>query len=88
MLAKHIYIHSTSPGMSRVYIHLGVHEHPMSNNTCRASLDIAYQCIANELMKTSTVKNSAIVMVASKHFLVDYLFKSPSNGERHHLVCS
>ena len=71
--ARIIYVHSTSPGMSRACIHLGVHEHPVSNGTCRESLDMAYQCVANEVMKTPTAKNSAIVMAASKKFLADYL---------------
>ena len=45
-----IYVHSTSPGISRVCIHLGIYEHLMSNGTCRESLDMAYQCVANEVM--------------------------------------
>jgi hypothetical protein len=84
--ARILYVHSTSPEMSRACIHLGVHEHPVSNGTCRDSLDMAYQCVANEVMKTPTAKNSAIVMAASKQFLAVYLLKSPSNGEGHHLV--
>lgn len=49
--ALKIYIHSTSLEMSRVCKHLGVHKHYMSNGTCRESLDMAYQCIANEVIK-------------------------------------
>jgi hypothetical protein len=37
-----IYIHSTSVGMSRACIHLGVHDHVVTNGTCRESLDMAY----------------------------------------------
>ena len=37
-------------------------------------------------MKTSTAKNSAIVMAMIKQFLIDYLLESPSNGKDHHLV--
>lgn len=29
-----VYMHSTTLGMYRIYIHLGVHDHPMSNGTC------------------------------------------------------
>jgi hypothetical protein len=36
------YIHSRSVGMSRTCIHLGVHDHPVANGTCRQSLDMAY----------------------------------------------
>jgi hypothetical protein len=86
--ARIIYVHSTSPGMSKTCIHLGVHEHPVSNGTCHKSLKMAYQCVANEVMKTSIAKNFAIVMAASKIFLADYLQKSPSNGEGHHLASS
>lgn len=37
-------------------------------------------------MKTSTAKNSAIVMAMSKQFLIDYLLKSPSNGKDDHMA--
>jgi hypothetical protein len=49
---------------------------------------MAYQCVANEVIKTPTAKNSAIVLAASKQFLADYLLKSPANVEDHHLVGS
>jgi hypothetical protein len=74
--------------MSRACIHLGVHEHPVSIDTCCESLNMAYQCVANEVMRTPTAKNSAIVMAASKNFVADYLLESPSNGEGHHLAGS
>ena len=60
--ARIIYVHSTSSEMARACIHLGVHDHPVSNGTCHESLDIAYQCVANEVTKAHTAKNSAIVM--------------------------
>ena len=74
--------------MSRACIHLGNHKHLVSNGTCRESLDMAYQCVATEVMKTPTAKNSAIVIATSKTFLAYYLLKSPSNGEGHHLAGS
>ena len=74
--------------MSRACIHLGVHDHHVLNGRCRELLDMAYQCVANEVMKTPIAKNSAIVMPSSKKFLADYLLKSPSNGEGHHLAGS
>ena len=64
--AKIIYVHSQSSNMSRVCIHLGVHNHPVSSEVCRESLHMAYQCVANEVAKTPTANNSAIVMAASK----------------------
>jgi hypothetical protein len=48
--ARIIYVHSTSSEMARACIHLGVHDHPVSNGTCHESLDIAYQCVANEVI--------------------------------------
>ena len=86
--ARIIYIHSTSVEMSRACIHLGVHDHPVANDTCRESLDMAYQCVANEVLKTPTAKNLAIIMALSKQFLVDYLLKYSASGENHHLVGS
>ena len=83
-----IYVHSISSEMARACIYLGMHDHPVANGTCCESLDITYQCVANEVTKTPTARNSAIVMAANKQFLADYLLKSPSNGERHHLAGS
>ena len=37
-------------------IHLGVHDHPVANDTCRESLDMTYQCVANEVLKIPTTK--------------------------------
>jgi hypothetical protein len=83
-----IYVHFTSSEMARACIHLGVHDHPVSYGTCHKFLDIAYECVANEVTKTSIAKNSAIVMTTNKQFLTNYLLKSPSNSERHRLTCS
>jgi hypothetical protein len=86
--ARIIYIHSRSVGMFRACIHFGVHDHPVTNDTCRQSLDMAYECITNEVLKTPTTKNSTIVMAASKQFLADYLLNSSANVKGHHLVGS
>ena len=82
--ARIIYIYSTSVGMSRACIYLGVHDHPMANGTCRESLDMTYQCVANEVLKTPTTKNSTIVMATSKQSMAVYLLIFPANGENHH----
>ena len=86
--ARIIYIHSTSVGMLKACIHLGVHDHPVEKNPCRNSLDMTYQCVTNEILKIPTAKKLAIVMVASKQFLANYLLKSPASGENHRLVGS
>ena len=64
--AQILYIHSTSVNMSKTCIHLGVHDHHVANGTYRESLDMAYQCVANKVLKAPTTKNSAIVVVTSK----------------------
>ena len=48
---------------------------------CRELLDMAFHCVANEVSIIPIPKNSTIVMVASKQFLVDYILKSPILGE-------
>ena len=63
--------------------HLGIDDHPMANDTCREALDMTYESIANEVLKTPTSKNSAIVMAASKQFLADCLLKSSASGKNH-----
>ena len=83
--AHTIYVHSTSPRMSKVCIHLDVYKHHVSNDTCRVLLDLAYQYVANEDMKTPTTKNSAIIITTSKQFLTYNFLKSPSNGKGHHI---
>ena len=74
--ARIIYIYSTFVGMCRACIHLGVHDHHVANGACRESLDMVYQCVANEVLKTPTTKNSAIVTTTNKQFMADYLLKS------------
>ena len=86
--ARIIYIHSTSVGISKTCTYLGVHDHPLANDTCREALDMTYQCVINEVLKAPTSKNSAIFLATSKQFLADYLLKSLASGKNHHLVCS
>ena len=86
--ARMLYVHSTSTEMSRACIYLGMHDYPISNGICRESLDMIYQCVANEVLKTPTATKSTIVLGASKQLLADYLFKSPTISEGHHLVGS
>ena len=86
--ARIIYVHSTFIEMSRFCIHLGMHDHLVSNGICHESLVIAYQCVANKVLKTPTATNSTTVLGASKIFLADYLLKSPTVGEGHQLVGS
>ena len=67
--ARILYIHSTSIEMLRACFHLGTHDHPISNGICRESLDMAYQCLANNVLKTPTAINSAIVLGKGHHLI-------------------
>lgn len=49
-----------------MFVFLGVHYHHVSPRVCHESLDINYQYVANEVVKTLNVKNWAIVMAANK----------------------
>ena len=51
--ARIIYVYSTSSEMASAYIYLSVHNHYVFNGTCREYLDIAYQCVANEVTKNT-----------------------------------
>lgn len=79
-----VYVHSTTPRMYRACIYLGVHDHRVCHNIRREALDIAYECLASEVIKTPIAnkkiieKNPTIVMATSKQFLVDYYLESPS----------
>ena len=59
--------------MTRACIHLGMHNHPISNGICQETLDTISSLIAQEVSKTPIAKNSTIIMVASKEFLDKYL---------------
>lgn len=53
----------------------------MSIGVCSRLVDTTHQCMANEVSKTPTAKNSMNVMVAIKQFVGD----SPLQGEKNHL---
>ena len=62
-----------------------MHDHLVSTGVCHESLDMAFQCVAKEVSKTPTAKNSMILVVTSKQFLVDYILKSPLPREKNQL---
>ena len=64
--ARIYYVFSSNPNLSRAAIHTGHHVHPVSDGVCLDSLDLMYDCVAQEVAKTPNAKNSAIVMAASK----------------------
>jgi hypothetical protein len=68
--------------MSRAYIHLGMHNHPVSDGIYRETLDSISGLIAQEVSKTPTAKNSAIAMAASKEFLDKYLIHTGPGSKK------
>ena len=78
-------IHSQYFGMSCACIHLGVQDHYVSIGVQCESLEMAFQCVANEVSKTPTTKNSTIVIVASKEFIVDHYIQFPLPREEKYL---
>jgi hypothetical protein len=62
--------------MIRTCIHLGMHNHPVSDGICRENLDTISGLIAQEVSKTPTTKNSTIALATSKEFLNGYLVYS------------
>ena len=55
-------------------MYLAFHEHHVSNGTCCESLAMTYQCVANEVIKIFTTKNSTIIIEMNKQFFGDYQF--------------
>ena len=80
--ARIYYVFSSNPDLSRAAIHTGHHVHLVSNGVCLDSLDLMYDCVAQEVAKTPNAKNSAIVMAASKKFLANWLLR-PTPGQAH-----
>jgi hypothetical protein len=52
---------------------------------CCKLLDMVFQSVAKEVSKPLIASNSAIVMVAYKRYLVDYIPKSPLCGMKNHV---
>ena len=80
--ARIYYVFSSNFNLSRAAIHTGHHVHPVSNGVCLDSLDLMYDCVAQEVAKTLNAKNCAIVMAASKKFVADWLV-CPTSGQAH-----
>jgi hypothetical protein len=78
----HIYYVLGKDDMSRACIHLGMHNHPISDGICQETLDTIFGLIAQEESKTPTAKNSAITMAASKEFLDKYLIHSGPGSKK------
>ena len=80
--ARIYYVFSSNPNLTRAAIHTGRHVHLVFDGVCLDSLDLMYDCVAQEVAKTPNAKNFAIVMGASKKFLADWLLR-PTPGQAH-----
>lgn len=78
--ARIYHVSSNDNDVTRAAIHLGCHNHPVSQGTCQDSMDIMYDCVAKEVQKTPNAKNSAIIMAASKNYLADALIRPTPGG--------
>ena len=79
--ARIYYCYSENPNMNRVAIHLGKHSHLVAKGTYRDSAKEISELIAEQVAKTSTATNSAIVLSASKDFLTNH-FVSPRRRKK------
>jgi hypothetical protein len=66
--------------MSRVAIHLGVHNHLVTNGKCRESIKETRRLIAKEVDCMLNANISLISLSVGKTFLVSYLFDDSNNG--------
>jgi hypothetical protein len=66
--------------MSRVAIHRGVHNHPVTNGKCWELVKETRRLIAKEVDRKFDVKISSISFSASKTFLVSYLLDDFNDG--------
>ena len=80
--AKLYHVTSTNPDLQRAFIHLGHHGHPVAEGVCQDFVDLTYEYLASEVSKTPRATNSAIQMAASKNFLAEFLFKTPTPREK------
>jgi len=71
-MAKFYYVIG-STHMTRAYIHLDSHSHPIIDGLCRDSIDTISRLFTQEVVKTPIAKASAIALAASKDFLDTFL---------------
>lgn len=81
-------VHSTKLGMSCACIYLEVHKHPISQGICHESINMAYQCNAEEVSKTLNAKTKKTKNCNKQTILAHYLLKIPIAGENNHLYGS
>jgi hypothetical protein len=65
--------------MSRMTIHVGVHNHLVMNGKCQEFVEEIRRLIAEELHCMPNAKISVISLRTSETFLMSYLFDDSSN---------
>ena len=63
-------------------IHLGMHNHLVSDGICREILDTISGLIAQEVLITPIAQKSAITMAASKEFVDKYLIHNSPRAKK------
>jgi hypothetical protein len=66
--------------MSRVAIHLGVHNHPIADGKCQELVKETRRLNAKEVDHMPNAKISLISLNANKTFLMNYLLDDSSDG--------
>ena len=72
------YVHGNST-LTRAFIHLGIHKHPMKDGELRDMQERTRDLVGEQMERTPSATNSAIIMDATKELLGD-LFLCP-DGE-------
>jgi hypothetical protein len=67
--------------LSRVTIHLGTHEHPITEGMCKESLEEIKVLVEGQVSCTLDAKISTVALNTNKAFLAHHLFNE--NGEGH-----
>ena len=77
---KMFYVVSKDPLMSRAYIHIGTHMHPIAKGDCRDAMDQIRDEIKSQVAKTPTAKASAIGIAVGKELLMKGLIDEAGDG--------
>ncbi len=73
MCSARVYYVLGAPGMTRTYVHLGIHAHPVKDGELRDMQDRTRVLIGEQMEKTPTATNSSIVLEATKELLGELL---------------
>ena len=75
------YVHGDAT-MTRAYVHLGEHRHPVKTGDCRSSRQRIDALIQDHVEKAPQATRSAIVLEASKDMLGDFLLRNEDEAPK------